>query len=307
MSVPDAGSRAPGSPGQAEADDHGEIDLGPVAGVCDRGLRHRTNDDAMSLAITGPALIGVVCDGVSSTPGSGPAAAAAASAACSSLSEAISATVGRGWVPSGPGDPGPDGGREPGGWVPGGGALTDGIPEAALHDAAAAAQGAVTDIPPIDPTAAPSCTLVAAVVIGDVVTVGWIGDSRAYLIGSGGAVKLTEDDTWAAEAARAGLIPESAVETDRRAHTLTRWLGADADDLAPHVRAVRTDRPARLVICSDGLWNYASDPLVVASIIDRLPPDAAALDVARELVSFALDSGGHDNVTVVVADVPAHL
>ncbi|MGF7236989.1 MAG: hypothetical protein ACQSGP_18810, partial [Frankia sp.] len=115
MSVPDAGSRAPGSPGPTEADDHGEIDLGPVAGVCDRGLRHRTNDDAMSLAITGPALIGVVCDGVSSTPGSGPAAAAAASAACSSLSAAISSPNGRGWVPAGPAAAGLDGGRAPGG------------------------------------------------------------------------------------------------------------------------------------------------------------------------------------------------
>jgi serine/threonine protein phosphatase PrpC len=302
VSAPDAGSRATDPPGQADADDHGEIDLGPVAGVCDRGLRHRTNDDAMSLAVTGPALIAVVCDGVSSTPGSGPAAAAAASAACTTLSNAISSSTGRGWVPPGPG--GQDGGP---GWVPGGGHdLETGILDAALHDAAAAAQRAVTDIPPIDPMAAPSCTLVAAVVIGDVITVGWIGDSRAYLIGSGGAVKLTEDDTWAAEAARAGLIPESAVETDRRAHTLTRWLGADADDLAPHVRAVRTDRAARLVVCSDGLWNYASDPLALASIIDRLPPDAPPLAVARELISFALDAGGHDNITAVVADVPAH-
>lgn len=294
MSAPGAGSRAPGASDPAAATDHGEIDLGPVAGVCDRGTRHRTNDDAMSLAVTHTALVAVVCDGVSSTPGAGPAAAAAAAAACSVLTNAITDHEGDGW-----GTESPD--HE--GWVVGpDGGVT--VPDATLAEAASAAQEAVTAVPPTDPMAAPSCTIVAAVAIGDVITIGWIGDSRAYLIGSGGAAKLTEDDTWAAEAARAGLIPESAVETDRRAHTLTRWLGADADDLQPHVRAVRTDRPARLIVCSDGLWNYASDPLAVAAVVERVGPDAPPIEVARCLVDFAIESGGHDNVTAIVADVP---
>lgn len=304
MSLPESGKRR-SDPSDPRGDtDHGEINLGPVAGVCDRGLRHRSNDDAMSLAVAGNALIAVVCDGVSSTPGAGPAAAAAAAAACSVLSTAVTGQDPSGWVPGG--RRGGAGDRDAT-WVPTAishdmhvGAML----EKAMHSAAVAAQHAVTSVPVHDPQAAPSCTMVAAVVIDDVVTVGWIGDSRAYLVGAGVAARLTEDDTWAAEAARAGLIPESEVETDRRAHTLTRWLGADADDLTPHVRAVRTDRPARLVVCSDGLWNYASDPLAVAAVVGELPPDASPEKVARRLVAFAVERGGHDNITAVVADVP---
>ena len=51
--------------------DHLELDLGPLAGVTDKGLRHARNEDAMALATaesaTGPAVVAVVCDGVSSS------------------------------------------------------------------------------------------------------------------------------------------------------------------------------------------------------------------------------------------------
>src|ERR1700749_4152593 len=51
--------------------DHAEVDLGPAAGVSDRGLRHHRNEDAMALAAEqapdGPAVVAVVCDGVSSS------------------------------------------------------------------------------------------------------------------------------------------------------------------------------------------------------------------------------------------------
>ncbi len=65
--------------------DHAELDLGPLAGVTDRGLRHQRNEDAMALASaqtpSGPVAITVVCDGVSSSPRPDDASPAAARAA----------------------------------------------------------------------------------------------------------------------------------------------------------------------------------------------------------------------------------
>src|SRR5207253_631453 len=75
--------------------DHAEVDLGPAAGVSDRGLRHHRNEDAMALAAEqapdGPAVLAVVCDGVSSSARPDEAAQAAAQAALPVLVAAVHA------------------------------------------------------------------------------------------------------------------------------------------------------------------------------------------------------------------------
>jgi serine/threonine protein phosphatase PrpC len=57
------------------------------------------------------------------------------------------------------------------------------------------------------------------------------------------------------------------------------------------------------MLCSDGLWNYLPD---AADLAARAMPEAQSrpLDTARALVDFALDAGGHDNITVVLAPFP---
>src|SRR6266702_1040737 len=61
--------------------DHVELDNGMLAGITDRGLRHRRNEDAMAIAATdtsaGPAAVAVVCDGVSTSARADEAALAA--------------------------------------------------------------------------------------------------------------------------------------------------------------------------------------------------------------------------------------
>src|SRR2546423_14464427 len=75
--------------------DHAELDLGPAAGVSDRGPRHHRNEDAMALAAEqapdGPAVVAVVCDGVSSSPRPHPASLVAAQASLPVLVAAVRA------------------------------------------------------------------------------------------------------------------------------------------------------------------------------------------------------------------------
>src|SRR5258707_1191758 len=75
--------------------DHAEVDLGPAAGVSDRGLRHHRNEDAMALAAEqapdGPAVVAVVCDGVSSSARPDEASQVAAQAALPVLVAAVQA------------------------------------------------------------------------------------------------------------------------------------------------------------------------------------------------------------------------
>ncbi|MCF1508926.1 PP2C family serine/threonine-protein phosphatase [Streptomyces glomeratus] len=267
--------------------DHMEQELGAVAAVSDRGLRHHRNEDAFALSRTAlpdgsPAVVAVVCDGVSSATRPDDASLAAAQAANEALLEAL-----------------PRGTH----------------PQQAVHDAIVAASHAVNALATEPETAqehtphqnAPACTLVCAVVTASLLVVGWVGDSRAYWVPVDRAAppaRLTEDDSWAAQMVAAGLMSEAEAYADERAHAITGWLGADAYELEPHTACFKPDRPGVVVVCTDGLWNYAE---AAEEMADVVPADAERrpLHAARVLLGHALDGGGHDNVTVAVLPFPA--
>lgn len=267
--------------------DHMEQECGPLAAVSDRGLRHHRNEDAFAVGHTTlpdgtPASVAIVCDGVSSATRPDEASLAASRAAGQALLAAL---------PLGT------------------------HPQQAMHDAIVAAAHAVNALAD-EPAAArehaphtnaPACTLVGAVVTAGLLVVGWVGDSRVYWVPVDRAAppaRLTEDDSWAAQMVAAGLMNEAEAYADERAHAITGWLGADAYELEPHTASFKPDRPGVVVVCTDGLWNYAEAAEEMAEIV---PLDAVArpLHSARVLVGHALDGGGHDNVTVAVVPFPA--
>jgi PPM family protein phosphatase len=260
---------------QPDPHDHEEIDLGWVAGVTDRGLRHPRNEDAMAvIAPSADTAVAIVCDGVSSSANADAAAEAAAGAAGDVLAGAAMTS--------------PDLPAE----------LAD-----VLSRAASAADNAVKAVARTETGDPPSCTFVAAVARRGLITVAWIGDSRAYWLGVDAGQRLTTDDSWAAEQIAAGTMTDADAERDERAHSITRWLGSDAPAGEPHVVTFLPKSSGRVVVCSDGLWNYASTPESLAAQLARLPADADPLAVARHLTDYARDSGGHDNITVVVIAV----
>ncbi|MFJ9468384.1 PP2C family serine/threonine-protein phosphatase [Streptomyces caniferus] len=267
--------------------DHMERELAGVAAVSDRGHRHHRNEDffalrAVALPDGSPAVVAVVCDGVSSATRPDEASTAASEAA----GEALQASLPRGTHP-----------------------------QQAMHEAILAASSAVdalADTPSPAPDEhprqnAPACTFVGAVVGGGLLTVGWVGDSRAYWIPddrSAPPARLTEDDSWAAQMVANNLMSEAEANADERAHAITGWLGADAYEVEPHTTTFKPDGPGVVVVCTDGLWNYAESAEQMAAV---LPYDAPSspLASARTLVTHALDGGGHDNVTVALVPFPA--
>jgi serine/threonine protein phosphatase PrpC len=260
----------------ADPREHFEIDAGVAGGVSDRGLVHHRNDDALHLEAHDGAVIAVVCDGVSSSIAADTAARVAARTAGVVLGRALGTDTD-----------------------------TDSDPEQAMLAAVAAAQDAVLDVPwvPTRSLAAPSSTFVAAVWDGRAVTVCGIGDSRAYWIAESSNTQLTLDDSWAREQVDAGLMSERAAEADPRAHAITRWLGADAPDEPIPIQRFEPAEPGRLIVCSDGLWNYAPTADELASLVHTRAPRTSPIEAARALVDAAIDAGGHDNVTVAVIDV----
>jgi serine/threonine protein phosphatase PrpC len=270
----------------ARVRDHLEIDAGAVAAsVTDRGLRHHRNEDAMWLVTRGGDVDVVVCDGVSASFDPDVASATAAGAAGAHLAGDPSAAVPALLSPE------------------------DYLTGAAAH-VAAAITSAITAVAALagngDPRRAasnPACTIVAAIVRGDNVAFGWVGDSRGYWLPAvGPVVQLTEDDSWATHVIALGADPATAMR-DPKAHAITAWLGADAGPVTPRTGAFTVTEPGHLVICSDGLWNYLADPLAFASTVRVCLQDTSLIEAARGLTDFAVASGGADNITVALIPV----
>ena len=149
----------------------------------------------------------------------------------------------------------------------------------------------------------PSCTLVCALCRDGEIVIGSVGDSRAYWIDSGGVRRLTVDDSWAEEQAAQGVLSLEEAMADRRSHSITHWIGADAPERPPRVTLLCPERRGRLVLCTDGLWNYLADASELRSLIDAASAGASAAAVARALVDIAVVRGGRDNITIAVIDI----
>lgn len=266
-----------------------------VAAVCDRGIRHTRNEDAVALAADaepGSRAVLVVCDGVSNTTDSDVASLAAARVARDVLGSSRSRGIGTA------------------------SSLLAAV-VARLEAAADAASEAVLDVTkttkdvvregnPTVPSAA-SCTFVAAVVELDLLVVGWVGDSRAYwLPDAGTAIALTLDDSFAQEQIAAGVARADA-ESGPHAHAITRWLGVDAPDHTPATASMKLVEPGWLLVCSDGLWNYRSEAQDLAALVQKTASTSAAdaepLSLAGALVDWANAQGGQDNITVAMARI----
>jgi PPM family protein phosphatase len=249
--------------------DHVEFALGGVAAVTDKGRHKRRNEDAVAIGRAGDVAVAVVCDGVTTSSRADQASHAGVDTAVATLLAAL------------------DEGQEP---------------AAATTAATARAAAAVAALGGPDTAhSPPSCTYVSAVVTGTEVIVGCVGDSRAYWLADKPAEsrQLTIDDSLAGQLAAAGLLEAEAEDRDPRLSALARWLGADAGDTKPRVTSFRPTGPGRVLLCSDGLHRYLSDPAKLAVTAPGTPAETA-----RALNQLSLDAGGADNIAIVIMPFP---
>jgi PPM family protein phosphatase len=138
-------------------------------------------------------------------------------------------------------------------------------------------------------------TLTAAKITGDQVSLAHVGDSRAYLLRNDDLEQLTRDHSLVAELERSGQITAEAAEHHPQRSIITRALGPEPDVEVDTYTIAGRDGDL-FMICSDGLTSMISDD-EVSSILRS----AAGLDDAAEaLVRAANQSGGRDNITVVL-------
>jgi serine/threonine protein phosphatase PrpC len=255
-----------------------------TAACSDLGKRHWRNEDYVALACEAvdsqPVTVFIVSDGVSSAE----SADTASEAACRRAVETVLRRLGSG-----------DAARD------------------AIGAAIQAAQEAVLAIGYSGDAQKqpPEATIVAGVIQGSAMEVGWLGDSRIYLLfptPAGLAAKLvTEDHSWVNMVVDAGEMSLEQAVQDPRAHMITRSLGPvePGYSLEPSFVTVALDGAAYVIGCSDGFWNYAHErtdlePSQVAELVRSAPEPRAAETIACHLVEFANNAGGRDNITVAV-------
>ncbi len=142
-------------------------------------------------------------------------------------------------------------------------------------------------------------TLVAMLWSGTAAVLANVGDSRAYLLhgpNSNGSLtsQITEDHTYEHLLADAANVPDLP-------ERLSRWLDGRTDGRSPDLTTWNLRPGDRFLLCSDGLSSYVPHDLVHATLNSSIGPDQAA----DRLITLAIDHGGPDNITVIVADVRA--
>lgn len=253
-----------------------------LVGVTDRGRKHHENQDDFRVEKKGlpegTAYAIVVCDGVSSSKESRWASAAGAKRAMEELLDAQK------------------------------------VNENVMSYALSAAHHAVVGMGRIMTKGGsdlPSSTIVTTYVLGNQAVVGWIGDSRAYLLSKSGVRALTHDDSWVNEVIGSGEMTKAEAEKSRDANAITQWLGMVDRAPTPHVQVVDlAPEDTHLVVCSDGLWKYLDKQPLLWDWLLKLflqQPGNPAETIADRFVEYALLQGGSDNVSVCVLDLNARV
>ncbi len=169
----------------------------------------------------------------------------------------------------------------------------------ALDHAVRRASSALSDIVEADPSLqGMGTTLTALLWSGSQLGLVHIGDSRAYLVRDGEVFQITHDHTVVQS-----LLDEGKITAEEVASHPQRWLllkalvaqGSHEPDLQ-----LREARPGdRYLLCSDGLHRAADADSIKRVLLTVGDPDRAAQD----LIALAIDGGGPDNISCIVADV----
>lgn len=261
----------------AKAEIAAAISVSPQSAALDIGFARERQEDSARVGAAGGVRFGVLCDGVSLSADGGLASRVGSEAAFAFLETRLAQTH-------------TDDG--------------DSVREAikAAHQAVCARVALLTGPDAADDDMdPPGSTIVITIVRAGIATIGWLGDSRAYMVGDKTAL-LTKDHSWKNEVERLGYEGDASA-MGNLGNALTRCIGpleaGMRTDVEPDVITTTLEKGCTLVVCSDGLWSYFPD----APLLDKLVAfhdDATEAELAMRLVNHALVAGGEDNVSVIV-------
>lgn len=143
-------------------------------------------------------------------------------------------------------------------------------------------------------------TLTVAVLLGEQIIIGHVGDTRAYFIDDNRVQRLTDDHTLAHRMNDSGVMTDEELEQGAYSNVLLNVLGKTEDleiDVSFHV----VPFGGHMMICTDGLWSVISEEKILREVeIGGVPQR-----ISDALVAAAVESGGPDNISTILAYFPA--
>lgn len=160
-------------------------------------------------------------------------------------------------------------------------------------------------------------TCICAWVLEDRLYCASLGDSRLFLLRNGGIQQVTKDHTWVQEAMDAGILTPENARSHPNVHVIRRYLGAPehvVPDLRLRLKPGESDERALanqglkllagdiLLLCSDGLTDLIQSAEILETV-SKLGREEGA----RALLDLANQRAGHDNITLVMLEMPPRL
>ncbi|MDQ6618376.1 MAG: Stp1/IreP family PP2C-type Ser/Thr phosphatase [Pseudomonadota bacterium] len=144
-------------------------------------------------------------------------------------------------------------------------------------------------------------TLVSAVLCGNRVSIGHVGDSRCYRLRADRFEQLTHDHSLLQEQIDSGVLTPEQAKYSLNKNLVTRALGIEA--IVPaDITEYRLEADDIYLLCSDGLTDMV-EPDAVRAIVEQKRTELPA--AAARLIELANQNGGRDNISVILLRVPA--
>ncbi len=142
-------------------------------------------------------------------------------------------------------------------------------------------------------------TLTVAMLLGRQMTIGHVGDSRAYVLETDHLEPITRDHSQVNRLMELGLVSAEEAAVHPQRNILYRAIGQGANlEVDAFVHPI--PRAGYLLMCSDGLWGVVSDEKMLEIVVGADNPQQAC----ERLVAAANDAGGPDNITAVLIHFP---
>ncbi len=143
-------------------------------------------------------------------------------------------------------------------------------------------------------------TVTAALIVGKTIAIANVGDSRTYVYSQrNGLTRVTRDHSVVARMVENGSISAEDVYSHPRRNEIYRSLGHKVA-LGVDMYRLPFETETTLLLCSDGLWEMVRDPHIQEILNSTLPH---SITTSKALVQAALDGGGQDNISVIVAHI----
>jgi protein phosphatase len=175
--------------------------------------------------------------------------------------------------------------------------LPEGPPERFLRATIEAANHRIHDLARADPSRAGMGTTITAAIVeaqGEEVSIGHVGDSRAYRLRRGKLEQLTRDHSLVEEMRRKGQITDAQAEDHPQRSIITRALGPEPE-VEVDVQTVPASPGDVFLLCSDGLTTMVSEERIAAILAGA----GSMREAVRTLVDEANGAGGRDNITAL--------